>query len=210
MPARKRSAKQSSKRKKPARPFPWLSIAIPAAVVLILAIGGFGFAASMEEKDSFCASCHTQPESTFYQRSQANSPVDLATLHHSKAIKCIDCHSGSGTPGRGSAMMLGARNAAALYTHTAQQPAPLTVPISDANCIKCHEEAVSGQADFNNHFHLFLSRWQAADPNAAGCVTCHAAHTTDGDPGIGYLNQAKTEQVCQGCHQVLRGSEGGG
>lgn len=207
MPTRKKPVKQMSK-KNSARPFPWLAIAIPAAVVLVLAISSFGFAATMEEKDTFCASCHTQPETTFFQRSQAGAPVDLATLHHSKEIKCIDCHSGAGITGRTGAMLLGARNAAALFTHTAHQPAPLTVAISDANCIKCHQEAVTGQPDFNNHFHLFLARWQAADPNAAGCVTCHASHNTEVEAGIGYLNRAKTEQVCQSCHQVMR--EGGG
>jgi predicted CXXCH cytochrome family protein len=209
MPAHKKPIKKPSK-KLPARPFPWLSVMIPAAVVLLLAIGGFGFAASMEENNSFCASCHTQPESTFFQRSQTAGPVDLATMHNSKAVKCIDCHSGSGVTGRVEAMLLGARNAAALYTHTAQQPATLTVPIRDNNCLKCHQNTVSGQPDFNNHFHLFLSRWQAADPNAAGCVTCHASHSTDVEAGIDYLNRTNTEQVCQSCHQVLREGDGGG
>ncbi len=199
----KKTGKPLPRKKLAKRPFPWSAIAIPATVVLVLVIGSFGFAASMEEKDSFCASCHTQPESTFFQRSQAGKTVDLATMHYSKAVKCIDCHSGAGITGRAGAILLGSRNALAYFTHTAKQPAPLTVAIGDSNCIKCHAEAVSGQPDLNNHFHLFLTRWQAADPNAASCVTCHAAHTTDGDAQIGYLNQANTEQVCQQCHQAL-------
>lgn len=36
---------------------------------VVFAVGGFAFAASQETNDSFCASCHTQPESTFVQRS---------------------------------------------------------------------------------------------------------------------------------------------
>jgi predicted CXXCH cytochrome family protein len=202
MPAEQRPNSNLSK-KTAARSFPWLTLAIPAAVVLVLVIGGFGFAMGMEERDPFCASCHTQPESTFFQRSQAGNAVDLASMHHTKDIKCIDCHSGVGASGRVNAMLLGARNAAALITHTARQPAPLTVPIRDANCLKCHQEAVSGQPDFNNHFHLFLPRWKAADPNAASCVTCHTSHATDGEAQIGYLNRAKTEAVCQRCHQAL-------
>jgi predicted CXXCH cytochrome family protein len=189
----------------PGRPISWLSLAVPAAVVLVLVIGSFGFAARMEEKDTFCASCHTQPESTFFQRSQAGTPMDLASMHHTKDIKCIDCHSGAGAMGRAGAILLGSRNALAFFTHTAQQPAPLTIAISDANCIKCHQEAVTGQPDINNHFHLFLPRWQAADPKAASCVTCHESHFSDGDAQIGFLNQARTEQVCLQCHQVLGG-----
>ncbi len=40
-----------------------------AALGIILAGSGFAFAASQESHDAFCASCHTQPESTYYQRS---------------------------------------------------------------------------------------------------------------------------------------------
>ncbi len=99
--------------------------------------------------------------------------------------------------------MLGARNAAALYTHTAQQPAPLTVAIGDGNCLKCHQDAMAS-LDFNNHFHAFLPRWQAVDSSAAGCVDCHSSHTTDGDAQIAYISQQQAEQVCERCHETLR------
>ncbi|MEO8391591.1 MAG: hypothetical protein ABI700_01235, partial [Chloroflexota bacterium] len=42
-----------------------------AAFGIILSVAGFTFAATQEQHDSFCASCHTQPESTFYQNSIA-------------------------------------------------------------------------------------------------------------------------------------------
>ena len=54
----------------------------------------------------------------------------------------------------------------------------------------------------NNHFHDFLSRWQSRDPNAGTCVSCHESHTTDGDVQV-YLNRARTEAVCQDCHNAL-------
>ncbi len=191
--------------KKPGRPpIPWLALVIPLVVLLILAMGGAGFAASMEEKDSFCASCHTQPELTFYQRSQGEKIVDLATFHHTKDTRCIDCHSASGITGRLEALLHGSRNATAFFTHTARQPALLTWPISDTNCLKCHSEVATGQPDISNHFHLFLPRWQADDPKATGCVGCHASHATDGNAQIGYLNQQKTEAICQQCHDVLK------
>ncbi len=185
-------------------------------LALILAIGGFSFAASQETHDSFCASCHTQPESTFYQRSTASKQVDLASFHKTKGTRCIDCHSGPGLFGRMSAELLGAHNALAWYTHTAVQPARLTVPIRDSACLKCHSDIpVRGAAqggfggeeggNLNNHFHLFLSRWQSADPNAAGCVDCHSGHNTSVDPQQQFMNQADVEQVCQACHAVLRG-----
>ncbi len=158
----------------------------------------------MEEKDSFCSSCHTQPESTFYQRSLDAKVTDLASFHRTKDTKCIDCHSGVGVTGRVGAILLGSRNAAAYFTHTAQQPAPLTVPIADANCIKCHQQVTSGQPTMDNHFHIFLIRWQAADPNAAGCASCHTGHNTAGQEQYGYLDPQQADQVCQACHEKLR------
>ena len=185
--------------------FPWLVVGIAAAVVILLAGSGLGFAASQEEKDSFCASCHTQPESTYYERSLAAAPVDMASSHHTtddQNSKCIDCHSGSGLTGRLSAMLLGAHNAFMFFTHTATQPAPLTIPIRDENCIKCHDN-VAVQTDLSNHFHVFLARWQAADPQAAGCVDCHPAHVTGGDASQGFLQAATVEPICERCHAVL-------
>jgi predicted CXXCH cytochrome family protein len=182
----------------------WRGIALVCGVVLVLTAASFGYAASKEENNSFCVSCHTQPESTYYGRFQAGTTVDLATFHNTKATKCIDCHSGSGVTGRISAMLLGARNAVAFFTKTARQPAPLTVPIKDDSCLKCHAN-VTATADFNNHFHAFLSRWQAADPNAAGCAACHTSHTTGGDAQAVFLSQTTTDQVCQSCHAALGG-----
>jgi len=185
-----------------------LAMIIPAAVLafgLLLAVGGYAFASTQEENNSFCASCHTQPESTYYQRFQDPAAVDLASDHAQKAAtKCIDCHSGSGFGGRLSAILMGARNAAAWFSRTAVQPAPLTVPIKDGNCLKCHQD-VTSQVTVNNHFHGFLSRWQAVDPNAATCVSCHPSHVTGGLADQAFIDQVRVETVCQDCHSVLGG-----
>jgi len=171
------------------------------AGVVLLAMVSFATAATLEEQNGFCAACHTQPESTFYQRTQTQA-VDLAAKHAAAwATRCIDCHSSAGFSGRLGAMTLGARDLAAFVTHTDQQPAPLTVPIGDANCLKCHAD-VSATKDFNRHFHAYLARWQAVDPNAATCVSCHAAHATDGDPALAFLQQERAQQVCDSCHQA--------
>jgi predicted CXXCH cytochrome family protein len=177
-------------------------ILVGLGVVALFSAGGFTFAATQEQHDSFCASCHTQPESTFYQRSTDPQPVDLAAVHKTKQVRCIDCHSGHGVAGRVQAELLGAHNALAFFSGTAVQPAKLTRPIGDDKCLKCHQNAMIAQ-DMNNHFHALLSSWQAADPNAASCVSCHSGHHSDGDKQIMFLNQAQTTQVCNSCHQVL-------
>lgn len=183
-------------------------LGILAGLVVVMTVGGFSVGASLEQTDSFCASCHTQPEATFFQRSTANAPVDLASFHTTKTTHCIDCHSDSGVTGRVGAEISGAFNAMHFFTNTATQPSKLYAPFSDANCLKCHEGAITASANRNNHFHVFLSRWQATDPNAGRCTSCHAAHTHDGASDNGFMVDARTQPVCDACHQVL--AQGGG
>lgn len=181
-------------------PLFWISLAL-LGVLLAASASAVGVSAHLENKDAFCASCHSQPESTFYQRSLDQMPVDMASNHHGSQVRCIDCHSGPGVTGRLSAISLGAGDLMAYVTHTDQQPAPLTQPIPDSNCLKCHADVPNTQ-DFNRHFHAFLSRWQAMDQKAAACVDCHSAHTTDGDKKLGFLQEQRTVLVCQACHRV--------
>jgi predicted CXXCH cytochrome family protein len=216
------------KKSRSKKPFPIVTALLLAlAVAILLTAGGFGFAASQESHDPFCASCHSQPETTFYQHSTAAQPVDMASFHTTQNTQCISCHSGAGITGRMAAELLGARNAMKWYTGTAVQPAPLTVAIGDQNCLKCHQDVTQrnfspkeqmtlpgGQGGGreggrNNHWHEFLARWQAADPNAGTCVSCHSGHMTDGNPQNGFMNDQTVQAVCQACHQVLR-TEGGG
>jgi nitrate/TMAO reductase-like tetraheme cytochrome c subunit len=205
-----------------------LVLATVVIVGILLTAGGFAFAASQESHDPFCASCHTQPESTFFQRSTAAQPTDLASHHTAQQTRCIDCHSGPGLVGRMRAELLGAHNAFAWITHTAIQPAQLTVPIRDANCLKCHRDvtqrgykpkvpvAIGGlnirggeEEGRSNHWHEFLARWQATTPNAGTCTSCHSGHLTDGTAQTGFENLQTTRTVCNACHEVLREGRGG-
>ncbi len=175
---------------------PLVLVVLPAATAVT--------AMQFENRDDFCASCHSEPENTYYQR-EATTSTDLASFHKTQDVRCIDCHSGPGlVPGRISALTLGAKDLLAWVSGTARQPAPYTRPIDDANCLKCHQQ-VTQQRDFNNHFHVFLARWQAVDQNAATCVSCHQSHHTDGEAQLAFLNQNNTVSVCQSCHQTLGG-----
>lgn len=183
----------------------WLPFLVLAGVALLVG-GGFTGAMRLEESKGFCASCHTQPETDFYQRSLAATATDLASSHQlNHKVNCVDCHSGKGLAGRAAALMLGAQNSLKFFTHSMIQPAPLTVPIGDGNCLKCHDKVVAlGTPTMNNHFHMFLPRWQLKDPKAAGCVDCHTSHSTNGSVDQAYLETQRTEAVCQRCHAVLR------
>ena len=208
MPNKRRKTKKTPKRisLNPKTRLVLYILLIGSGLAILLTTGGFTFAATQEQRDSFCSSCHTQPESTFYQRSLDAAAVDLASIHKEKKTRCIDCHSGIGMTGRIRAELLGAHNALAFYTKTAVQPAKLTQPIGDENCLKCHQD-VAAQQDMNNHFHVFLAKWQSMDPNAATCVSCHQGHSDQGDPQIMFLNQETTQAECDSCHRALGAGE---
>jgi len=161
-------------------------------------------AMQLENHDSFCASCHTEGEVTFFNRSLvvSDKSTDLASFHAAKkAARCIDCHTGPSIIGRYGGLMAGATDLISFYSGHYPQPAALEEPMSDTNCTKCHAD-IGVKQDFNNHFHVLLPKWQAMDPKAAGCVDCHASHDTTNDANAMFLNQTKTEQVCQRCHAV--------
>jgi predicted CXXCH cytochrome family protein len=202
MPRRKKPASYAHRRMRstPIRRPRWILPFLLSVLGVFILAGITGFTATrFENRDAFCASCHTEPETAYYQREASAPPVDLASFHFGKQTRCIDCHSGIGPIGRATALALGARDLTAFISQHYAQPAPLTRPISDANCLKCHSDVTQRQ-DFNNHFHVFLSQWQSQDPTAATCASCHQAHVTTGSADIGYLNQDVTQQVCQRCH----------
>ncbi len=200
---RTQKATQKNAIQKSVRNLRWLIPIMGVIAVIILAGGGFLLAAHLEEDDVFCASCHTQPEATFYQRA-TDAAVDLASSHKTKGspVKCIDCHAAPGISGRIAAVSLGTRDALKWFSGTAIQPAPLTEPIGDANCLVCHAKVITSRA-FNNHFHVFLARWQKIDTHAATCASCHSSHTIDGDPTIGFLREQRTVEQCQACHTAI-------
>jgi predicted CXXCH cytochrome family protein len=178
-----------------------------AGVIAALIVFGVALplsAMQMENRDSFCASCHTEGEETFFKRSlvTADTSTDLASFHAAKkSARCIDCHTTPGLSGRYAGLFAGATDLISFYSGHYPQPAALEEPMGDGNCTKCHAN-IAAKQDFNNHFHILLSKWQAIDPKAASCVDCHASHDTTNDAGVGFLNKEKTTQVCQNCHAI--------
>ena len=198
-PAKKKAAPAPRRRKL------WLLAFVPV-ILVVLGVATVATAMSFENHDDFCASCHSEPESTYFKRESA-AATDLASFHSTKEVHCIDCHSGQGViPGRLNSFMLGTRDLISWTLGRAQQPAVHTVPIGDVNCLKCHGDLTQNRT-MNNHFHVFLTRWQARDTNAATCVSCHESHVTDGEAQLRYLNRDRTVQVCQACHRVLGGGD---
>ena len=174
----------------------------------VLTIGGVGVSLALENQDVFCASCHTEPEVTYYQQSAQSNPGTLAAFHSHEQTACIDCHSGSGILGRSEGLAQGAQDLMAFLSRTYHNPAVTLNPLSDGSCLKCHQNISqsrpSGSRATNGHYHLFLPRWQAVDPQAARCITCHTAHT-HGLDGLQFMRQGVAARVCDDCHTALGG-----
>jgi predicted CXXCH cytochrome family protein len=171
-------------------------------LVLLSAGGGAAFALNLENHDSFCASCHTEPESRYFQQSQDKSAPTLASFHTQKGVRCIDCHSGGGPLGRLAGLSQGSQDLVAYISGHYHSPAVTTNKLDDGSCTKCHPD-VEATAGFDNHFHSFLPRWQAVNAQAGRCVDCHTSHPI-ADSTQGYLNVPTVQAVCEGCHAVLR------
>ncbi len=196
--------KKSGKKTTTSTKFPnwakWLSATV--ALIVVLVAGSLGVGAQLENNDQFCASCHTNPETTFVDRT-TQPPTDLASAHAAENVGCIACHSGEGFAGRLDAMKLGARDLVAFAKRDFPQPAQLTHPIPDGNCLKCHSNIGQAQT-FENHFHVLLPRWQSARPeSAASCVDCHTGHDTAGRPDLKWVSVDPTQQQCNACHRVM-------
>jgi predicted CXXCH cytochrome family protein len=174
--------------------------------VLLLGAGIVGSALAMENQDSFCASCHTEPEVTYYQQSLQPSAPTLAAFHTGKQTACIDCHSGGGVFGRAKGLIQGADDLMMYYSGNYRRPAVTTNPLGDDSCVKCHEDVLAlrrgARRNADGHYHVFLPRWQAADPNAATCIACHTSHN-QGAASQQYLLANQVNQTCDQCHAAI-------
>lgn len=192
-------------------------LAIIGFSLLIFAAAGIGVGLRLEERDAFCASCHTEPESTFYQRSLA-TPSDLASAHAhlgTEAVRCIDCHSGVGAAGRAGSLAQGAWDLARFLVGDYEQPAHTTNPVGDAGCLKCHTppggEALTAYAlpfASSEHYHRasYLNEWASRDADPYGtCSFCHVAHTEGTIVERHFTPQVATNDGCNDCHRALSG-----
>ncbi len=184
-------------------------LTIIAAILVVgaavIGVGAIGSALAMENQDSFCASCHTEPEVTYYQQSVQAPVVTLAAFHTTKQTACIDCHSGGGPLGRAEGLIQGADDLLIYYSGNYRRPAITTNPLGDDSCVKCHDNVFNrrrGGRNTDGHYHAFLSRWQAVDSNAAHCVTCHTSHT-QAAANQQFLDAARVNQTCDDCHAVI-------
>ncbi len=192
----------------------FLLIMLPTALVL-LAVLTTGAALELENRDAFCASCHTEPEATFYQRT-LEAPSDLASAHSAVGVRCIDCHSGEGLAGRIDALLQGASDLGAYLSGSYTQPAVTTNPVGEIGCTQCHappsrddppdEDALLPISASHYHLVEYADAWMAMLDDAVGtCARCHVAHTENTLEALLWRPMPVVNAACSACHQVLSG-----
>jgi hypothetical protein len=182
-----------------------------ALVGLGLPVVGYTTATQLENRDAFCASCHTEPEETYYQQTQESGYENVADLHAGEGVRCVDCHSGAGTTSRTISLSQGAQDLAAYVSGSYADPAVTTKPIEDGSCNECHADMLpySGEPEdgsgMDGHYHAWVGDWRAQTGNdLARCVACHQAHDEFEPPdGIGFMSFSRTKAICDMCHSEM-------
>ncbi len=173
----------------------WTVLTVAGGLAIVL-LTTAAVTTRMEENNAFCASCHTEPETTYYQRTLAE-PVDLASAHAPEGVFCIDCHSGEGVIGRVDALTLGAKNVLVYLSGQHEVPTAEDATIHTDHCTKCHSDLLA-ELNASDHYHFFTPEWD--EPTA--CATCHPAHPTGHNPDTSYTDRATMDAVCIACHEV--------
>ncbi len=189
-------------------------LVIVGLLVALFILGGVGFvgALALEERDSFCASCHTVPETTYVDRAttvmaNANATIpDLATMHYhltqqkNQDFSCIDCHHGDATLGqRIQTLALGGRDVL-IYASGKGDPSIEKTQIYQPNlpndaCISCHTQTLLTMKGTDSHFHNFLPQTAALVASGKQLIT-----SSTGGRRFGRLRTVDTSVTCTSCH----------
>jgi hypothetical protein len=181
---------------------------------LLLMLGGIGLIVAgvafvggtiLEEQDSFCASCHTVPETTYFERTTAlladtSAPIsDLATQHYhlNDTFQCIQCHRGTASlSDRIQTLALGARDTLIMVSGKADPTIEKSTVeqsvLVNAACVGCHETTLLTFNGIQNHFHNFLPQ--------TGELLAQGKQMVGVQGGGGFRTFNNIPLTCTSCH----------
>jgi hypothetical protein len=209
----------------PKRRIHWPVILI-AVLLGMIVLGGLGFVttSALEEHDVFCTSCHTIPETTYYNRAyialdHRTDPIpDLATQHYvssdGEPFKCISCHRGDGSLGNRISTTLLAGRDSVTYLLGREDPTIEKTHINEAwlpnnACVSCHTATLLTLAGINNHFHTHLPQAAEALRNG-GKLSVVSENTGNRDALLSQgLETVESPLVCTSCHLAHKTVSGG-
>jgi hypothetical protein len=181
-----------------------------AVVGFILAAGAHAAGLRVEANDAFCASCHVEPERTYYQASLKPAEADsLGAFHAGARTRCIDCHSRRWIPGRLWAQLGGLQNLVAYWSGNYTDPNVTTRPVGDGGCSKCHRD-LTWVSERPGHYHSpwLRRRWRAAGGPANTCEACHPSHKPVASAADRFMEGDRIQAECDACHNAT-GAGGG-
>jgi hypothetical protein len=179
---------------------------------------GFVVASALEEHDSFCTSCHTVPETTYYNRAYLalDNPTlavnDLATAHYHLAqdgkkepFACINCHRGDSSLGhRISTIALAGRDTITYVTGNENPQIEKTNIreswLPNAACVSCHTPLLMTVSGLNNHFHTLLP--QAGEAQKKGGKLIAEGVIKGNDAALAQWSHTVSDVnlTCTSCH----------
>ncbi len=191
----------------------------------LILLGGIGFVfgSSLEDQDTFCISCHTTPETAYFDRSTAaissrpdinTKATDLASMHYVQAreknqqFACISCHRGDGSLSqRISTLVLGGRNLI-IYATGKADPALEKTDVTEAwlpnaACANCHKDILLTDNGFENHFHNNLPQALAVFKQGGQIITAGESSWSQEQLQSRVLHTVENTPVtCIDCHPV--------
>ena len=170
---------------------------------LAVAAAGFSTVSELERDSAFCISCHVDGEPrhlTQYQQLVDGEGSAMAAGHRrmvpgaggARPMTCMDCHQGVTLEARAHLQWIAIKDLVQHVTGTAGAPDGLSRPLPDANCTRCHDDALTGP------FHGLSAHTGGL---TVGCVECHRAHAPGSGPSR--TDPAHLEGACARCHPGL-------
>lgn len=173
-------------------------------VGFMLMISVYTVGLRLESDDAFCASCHVEPETTYYQASQKPHETDtLAAFHAGKNTRCIDCHSRMWITGRLWAQWGGLQNLLTYLSDSYRDSSETTRPVGDSGCSKCHSD-LTWVSERPGHYHSpwLRKQWQSAGGPANTCEACHPSHEVISSLSERFMEIDLIEAKCDACHDA--------
>jgi predicted CXXCH cytochrome family protein len=182
----------------------WRRLPFLLAGVLLLAAGAFGggivVTDRLEERNTFCTSCHLHEQKFTEFHPVQGQRITLAAAHNlegSKNVKCIDCHIGATVSDKLIIKALAARDTMAYLVDAFEEPKHLRYTLGDRTCLKCHP--TGGQnPDQEKAFHNAPHHSKMP----LGCSECHTVHPT-ATAATRFLREQTVKPLCDGCHKEI-------
>ncbi len=179
---------------------------LPLLLVGVLGGSVVAFGGSMvvtdylEQRNTFCISCHLHEQKFADFHPVAGTQVTLAAAHNlpnDKNVKCIDCHIGATMTDKLIVKYLAARDTVTYLFGTFEEPQHLRFALGSRTCLKCHTSGGQNTAQ-DNAFHNAPHHTKMPPL----CYDCHTVHPPS-SVETRFLRERTVRPLCDQCHKEM-------